>query len=89
MKKFLSFALAAMLAVVFSAFTTTETGKIDGLWYEDPNAPGVFHEYTGSIESCLPSGTTECSLPVEQEGGTVCPIFFDNMGINRVKYQAR
>jgi len=87
MKKFLSFALAAILAVVFSAFTTTETGKTDGLWYEDPDAPGVFHEYTESTQPCLEGEVMQCTVPVAEEGGRPCKIFYDNEGLDPYLYQ--
>jgi len=88
MKKFLSFALAAIFAVVFSAFTTTRSeSRPDGLWYEDPDVTGVFHVYTESTQPCLEGDEMQCTVPVAEEGGRPCKIFYDNEGLDPYRYQ--
>lgn len=79
MKKFLSFALAAILAVVFSAFTTKRTSdKTDQYWYRIP-ATNDYAPYTGDITPCDKPGSTQCVLFVEEEEAN-CPIFLDDEG---------
>jgi hypothetical protein len=72
MKKFLPVAMAALLAVGFTAFNSFSTeGEMPPPYYFQSTNTGVWHTYTGA--ACEPSGILPCQIenPLSNEEGLV------------------
>lgn len=72
MKKFLPVAMAALLAVSFTAFNSfTTEGKMPPPYYFQSTITGQWHTYTGT--ACEPAGTLPCQIenPLSNEEGQV------------------
>lgn len=75
MKKFIFVSLAAILAIVFSAFTEAKPVTTT-LYYQDDN--GIFQTVPETIDVCDPGSSTQC---VEEIEGDYRLLWLDNKGM--------
>lgn len=75
MKKFLFVAIAAMLAIVFSSFTSVKENSLTTIYYHNG---GGYVEIPNYEDACEEGQADQCEIMID---GVLEPLFVDDQGL--------